>query len=55
VDFKNFIRSWTTVNYSILWVKFSALRRGFFIPLRSFSFNSKKRDVFICSFSLLYP
>ncbi|MDR1986608.1 MAG: hypothetical protein LBP88_06515 [Treponema sp.] len=21
-DFKNFIRSWTTVNYSILWVKF---------------------------------
>jgi hypothetical protein len=23
-DFKNCIRSWTTVNYSILWVKFSA-------------------------------
>jgi hypothetical protein len=27
-DFKNFIRSLTTVIYSILWVKFSALRRG---------------------------
>jgi hypothetical protein len=23
-DFKNFIRSWTTVSYSILWVKFRA-------------------------------
>jgi hypothetical protein len=23
-DFKNCIRSWTTVNYSILWVKFSS-------------------------------
>jgi hypothetical protein len=30
--FKNFTPSWTIVNCSILWVKFSALRRGGSFP-----------------------